>query len=75
MPLLHCSFSALLAVRAPALPLLLQLVGWGVENGVKYWHAANSWNYNWGSGGFFKIARGQNECMIEDMVYAGRVRA
>jgi cathepsin B len=51
----------------------VKLLGWGVENGEKYWLAANSWNTNWGMGGFFKIAKGTNECMIEDMIFAGRV--
>jgi cathepsin B len=26
---------------------------------------ANSWNMDWGDNGFFKIARGQDECQIE----------
>ena len=55
----------------------VKLVGWGVEGGSgrKYWLAANSWNTNWGEQGFFKIARGQNECMIESMMFAGQARA
>ena len=24
------------------------IVGWGVENGVKYWKCANSWGPAWG---------------------------
>jgi len=43
----------------------VKLVGWGVENGVKYWRIANSWNENWGDKGYFKIIRGVNECGIE----------
>jgi cathepsin B len=53
----------------------VKLLGWGVEGTQKYWLVANSWNTNWGDQGYFKIAKGQNECMIEDMVFAGRVRA
>jgi cathepsin B len=52
----------------------VKLVGWGVEGDKKYWLAANSWNTNWGDNGFFKIAKGKNECMIEDMIFAGQVR-
>jgi len=46
------------------------ILGWGVENGVKYWHAANSWGTVWGDGGFFKIQRGTNECNIEKNIFA-----
>lgn len=51
----------------------VKLMGWGVENGVKYWLAANSWNTDWGDNGYFKIAKGINECFIEDMIFAGSV--
>ncbi|CAH1645473.1 unnamed protein product [Spodoptera littoralis] len=27
----------------------VKMLGWGVENGVKYWLVANSWNPNWGT--------------------------
>jgi len=50
----------------------VKIVGYGVQNGVKYWTVANSWNSQWGNGGFFKIRRGTNECNIEsDAVVAG----
>jgi hypothetical protein len=35
------------------------------QTGVKYWTLANSWNTDWGNGGFFKIRRGTNEVKIE----------
>merc|ERR1711959_834640 len=44
------------------------MVGWGVENGTKYWKVANSWNPYWGEQGYFRIKRGNNECGIEDGV-------
>merc|ERR1712224_45874 len=43
----------------------VKLVGWGTEDGNDYWLVANSWNTNWGLKGFFKIARGDNQCGIE----------
>jgi len=43
------------------------LVGWGEENGVKYWIAMNTWGQNFGEGGFFKILKGENECNVETM--------
>merc|ERR1711881_60142 len=46
----------------------VKIVGWGVENGVKYWKVANSWNPYWGEKGYFRIRRGNNECGIEDEV-------
>nr|QOV03101.1 cathepsin B7 [Mahanarva fimbriolata] len=49
----------------------IRIIGWGTENNVDYWLCANSWTPSWGEGGFFKIARGTNECGIEDSVIAG----
>ena len=49
----------------------IKILGWGVENGTPYWLVANSWNEDWGDKGFFKIARGSDECGIEDGVVAG----
>ena len=49
----------------------IKMLGWGVENGVKYWLCANSWNPEWGDKGYFKIRRGNNECGIENSVNAG----
>lgn len=49
----------------------VKILGWGEENGKPYWLVANSWNYDWGNKGFFKILRGQNECGIESEIVAG----
>ena len=53
----------------------VRLLGWGVEDGQDYWLIANSWNEEWGNGGTFKIARGNNECGIEGNVQAGTASA
>merc|ERR1711874_171754 len=37
----------------------VKVVGWGVENGVKYWKIANSWNPYWGENGYFRIRFGE----------------
>ncbi|GFO10329.1 cathepsin b [Plakobranchus ocellatus] len=49
----------------------VKLMGYGVENGTKYWLVANSWNEDWGDKGYFKILRGRDECGIESQIVAG----
>ena len=51
----------------------VKIVGWGVdgESGLKYWKVANSWGPDWGENGFFRIKRGNNECMFESQCFAG----
>lgn len=42
------------------------MVGYGEENGVKFWMGRNSWGEYWGEQGFFRIIRGVNNLAIED---------
>lgn len=49
----------------------IRILGWGVEDGTKYWLVANSWNTDWGENGYFKIVRGEDHCGIESEVVAG----
>ncbi|GIQ82173.1 peptidase C1A, partial [Kipferlia bialata] len=46
----------------------VSFVGWGTEEGKKYWIVANSWGLNWGDKGYFRILRGTNEVGIEAIV-------
>jgi len=47
------------------------LVGWGVDGDQKYWIVQNSWGSDWGEVGYFRIARGIDECAIESMASYG----
>jgi len=49
----------------------VNLFGWGVENGVKYWLVQNEWNSGWGDQGYVKVLRGVNEIGIESDASAG----
>ena len=47
----------------------VKAVGWGIENGLRYWIMTNSWNTNWGEQGHFRIA--EKECGIDKAWYFG----
>lgn len=48
----------------------VKIIGWGEENGVKYWLVANSWSSRWAENGTFRIVRGTNDCLFEESVWA-----
>ena len=49
----------------------IKIIGWGIENGVKYWLCVNSWTEFWGDHGTFKILRGENHLNIEQNIVTG----
>lgn len=51
----------------------VEMIGWGIHQGIEYWLVSNSWGTSWGMNGLFMIKKGINECGIEDYVAAGKV--
>lgn len=49
------------------------LVGYGSEDGRKYWLLQNSWGHDWGEDGFMRMARGIDESGIESIAEAADV--
>ena len=47
----------------------VEIVGWGEEDGIKYWWIKNTWGEDYGIGGYFRFLRGSNMCHIEQNIH------
>merc|ERR1719327_1949205 len=50
------------------------LIGYGEDQGQKYWMLQNSWGSDWGETGFFRMARGIDESGCESIAVAADVQ-
>ena len=48
----------------------VKIIGWGEENGIKFWVAKNSWGYSWGENGFFRFKM-DSCCQFEENCITG----
>jgi hypothetical protein len=43
----------------------IEIVGWGIKNGINFWWVKNSWGEEWGEDGYFKCQMGNKLLDIE----------
>lgn len=44
---------------------VVEVIGWGEEDGQQFWYVRNSWGEYWGENGWIRLARGKNLLRIE----------
>lgn len=48
----------------------IKVIGWGEENGTKFWLVENSWGANWGQNGVAKVKVGQEQLFLDQFALA-----
>jgi len=46
----------------------ITIVGYGVQNGVKFWKIKNSWGTDWGTEGYYYLIKGIGACGINTVI-------
>lgn len=46
----------------------VNIVGFDDTNVPPYWIIRNSWGASWGEGGYIRLAKGSNQCLVQDFV-------
>lgn len=49
------------------------IVGYGEDDGSKYWTIKNSWGAKWGEAGYFRLLRGQAKCAVDTLATIANV--
>ena len=57
----QCKSQAQKGIKYQKLTHSTLVVGWGEENGMKYWKVRNSYGPTWGDKGYFMVRRGAND--------------
>jgi len=51
----------------------ITIVGYGVQNGVKFWKIKNSWGTDWGMNGYYYLIKGIGACGINRVITVAAV--